>query len=186
MAKSTVTVAPAELLALELFQGLGASDVALLCMPERVVRFARGAVVFKQGDPADHLLLVVQGQLRAWAEVGGRSEPVADVFAGELVGEAALFPNAGRRTATLKSASATVALRLTRADLDALSGSKALAAIQRRMLQSTARRLRTTNHAMRRIWKRARETEAAARSSEARKPKSGLWSQFVSALGGLT
>jgi CRP-like cAMP-binding protein len=181
---------PAELLRLELFRGLSAADVAPLCAPTLVQDFPTGAVVFRQGDAADHLLLVVEGQLRAWAEVGGRSEPVADVFAGELVGEAALFRAAGQRTATLKAAEPTRAIRLTRDSLDDLSGSRVLAVLQRQMLVSTARRLRTTNHAMRRVWKRVQAAEAERRAQRPQAaeeaPTKGLWGQFLQALGGLS
>jgi len=183
---------PADLLRLELFRGLSAADVAPLCRPELVQDFPTGAVLFRQGDVADHLLLVVTGQLRAWAEVGGRSEPVADVFAGELVGEAALFRSAGRRTATLKASGPTRALRLTRTSLDALQGERVLAVLQRQMLVSTARRLRTTNHAMRRVWKRVQARELAnavipvkAPTPAAKPERKGLWGQFLDALGGL-
>lgn len=188
----TPSVTERDLLRLELFRSLSAADVAPLCRSELVQAFPAGATVFRQGDVADHVLLVFSGQLRAWAEVGGRSEPVADVFAGELVGEAALFRSAGRRTATLKAAKATLALRLTRAALDDLHGERVLALLQRQMLVSTARRLRTTNHAMRRVWRRVQDKE---RTVEARREgpaeaapaaRKGLWGQFLQALGSLS
>ena len=182
MSNRAVSIASPALLSLELFRGLGAYDVSALCTVARGVRYPRGSVVFQQGDPADHLLLVVRGQLQAWAVVGERRELVADVFAGELVGEASLYPGAGMRMATLTAVSETVAVRLTRADLDAMSGSRALAAIQRKMLESTARRLRSTNHAMRRIWKRGRATSHEESATEAGSP----WSRLVRALGELT
>ena len=185
----TAPLRPAELLRLDRFRGLSAADVAPLCQKELVHDYPTGAVVFRQDDVADHLLLVLSGQLRAWAEVGGRSEPVADVFAGELVGEAALFRSAGRRTATLKAAGPTRAIRLTRASLEDLSGERVLAVLQKQMLVSTARRLRTTNHAMRRVWKRVQASEAARRrpveSTQKNTERKGLWGQFLEALGSI-
>lgn len=180
---------PSALLRLELFRSLSAADVAPLCRAELIEAFPSGATVFRQDDVADHLLLVIEGQLRAWAEVGGRSEPVADVFAGELVGEAALFRSAGRRTATLKAAKATRAVRLTKEGLESLSGERVLAVLQRQMLISTARRLRTTNHAMRRVWKRVQQQQEIEVASEAAEPtpvpakRKGLWGQFLEVLG---
>lgn len=182
------TVSANDFLRLELFRSLSAGDVAPLCRGELIQDFPAGATVFRQGEVADHLLLVMSGQLRAWAEVGGRSEPVADVFAGELVGEAALFRSAGRRTATLKAAKSTRALRLTREGLDSLQGERVLALLQRQMLVSTARRLRTTNHAMRRVWRRVQERAEPPPGAEpppAATEKRGLWGQFLQALGSL-
>lgn len=138
--------------ALPLFRGVPTSALTELAEQGAPVHFAHGATVFKQGAPADHALLVLDGRLKAWAEEGERSQPVSDVFPGELVGEAALFGLKGIRTATLKAWAPTDALRLTAADLDALSGSPAVAALQRHMLQTLARRLRTTNHAARHLW----------------------------------
>lgn len=65
--------------------------------------FATGESLFHRGDPADHVLYVIQGSLRVVE---------ADVLLGpgELVGEMGLFSTDGRRTATV------------RADIDAVCG----------------------------------------------------------------
>jgi len=141
-----------ELESLSLFRGVPRSALTELSEQGTRVHFEHGTVVFKQGTQADHALLVLDGRLKAWAEEGARSQPVSDVFPGELVGEAALFGRHSVRTVTLKAWAPTETLRLTAADLDALSGSPAVAALQRHMLQTLARRLRTTNHAARRLW----------------------------------
>lgn len=139
---------------LPLFSGVPAAALEQLWSQGAAVQIPRGTEAFRQGAPADHCLLVVSGRLKAWAEQGGREQPVSDVFPGELVGEAALFDPSASRTATLRAWEDSLCLRLTPADLARLSGSPALAALQRHMLHTTARRLRTTHLAVRKQQKR--------------------------------
>jgi CRP-like cAMP-binding protein len=139
---------------LPLFGGVPPNSLDQLWRQGVAVQVPRGTEAFRQGAPADHCLLVVSGRLKAWAEQGDREQPVSDVFPGELVGEAALFDPSATRTATLRAWEDSLCLRLTPADLAQLSGSPALAALQRHMLHTTARRLRTTHHAVRKQLKR--------------------------------
>lgn len=174
---------------LPLFAGVHPAELELLLEQCTVQRHGKGSAVLRQGDPADHALLVVEGQLRAWAVVEGQQQAVAAVFKGEVVGEAALFPLAGRRTATLKADSHTTSLRFTRHSLDAMSGTQVLAALQHQMLLSTARRLRTTSDAMRIVLKRAQArqaTDAPAEEEATTKQQPGLGRSFLDTLGGLS
>ena len=173
------------------FRELTTAELRPLLGQGLVWDFPAGAVVFRQGEEADHLLLVLTGQLRAWAEVDENSEPVATVYAGELVGEAALFRSAGLRTVTLKAVLPTRVLRLDRAALDRMQGERVLAVLQRQMLSSTARRLRNTNHAMRRVWRRAHDAHPNRAEGMGAAPSLGedtpasRWTRFLQALGSL-
>lgn len=161
-----------------------------------VLRFDKGATVFKQGAPADHALLIVEGRLKAWAEEGARAQPVSDIFAGELVGEAALYGRGSVRTATLKAWAPTVALQLSQADVVALSGSPAVAALQRHMLQTLARRLRTTTHATRQLLAELPQPEApaapqrvevkGAEAPDEAAPRASLWAKVGQLFGRLS
>ena len=113
------------------------------------------------------------------------SEPMATVHAGELVGEAALFRAGGLRTATLKATEPTRTLRLTRERLEAMHGERVLAVLQKQMLMSTARRLRTTNHAMRRIWKRNSMLRPVDSPQVVASAPSSPWAQLLQAFGDL-
>jgi len=112
--------------------------------------WARGELVFRQGTPSDAAQLLLSGRMKAWAEEGGREQPVSDVFPGELVGEAALFAPGEPRTATLRAWEDSVALPLRAPTILALRCTALLAALQRHMIGVSARRLRTTEHALRR------------------------------------
>ena len=60
------------------FRALTTAELRPLLEQELLRDFSAGAVVFRQGEVADHLLLVLSGQLRAWAEVDENAEPVGD------------------------------------------------------------------------------------------------------------
>ena len=152
----------------------------------------RGGELCRQGDVADHALFIVQGRLKAWVREGTRERPVSDVWPGELVGEAALYAAAIHRTATLRAFNDSAALRLTREGLEAMGGTHALAALQENMLESMARRLRTTNHAIRRQWKAIQSHEDEAPASiegddtpEPAAPAPSPWGRLKSFLGEL-
>jgi putative peptide zinc metalloprotease protein len=73
-------------------------------------RFAAGATVFEEGEPADRLFIVVTGEAEL-STVGTKGRvPLAVMQAGDLVGELAFFSTRGRRNATLTALSE---LRLT-------------------------------------------------------------------------
>lgn len=157
------TDAPVDALAaLPLFRDVPRSELAMLTRVANWVQVPRGGELCRQGEIADHALFIVEGRLKAWVHEGTRERPVSDVWPGELVGEAGLYAAATHRTATLRAFDDSAALRLTRAGLDAMGGTHALAALQEHMLESMARRLRTTNHAIRRQWKAIQSHEDSA------------------------
>lgn len=166
---------------LALFDGVPDASLAQLWAQGQPQAVARGEVAFRQGAPADHCLLVVQGRLKAWAQQGDREQPVSDVWPGELVGEAALFDPAGTRTATLRAWEDSACLRLTAVDIRALSSSPALAALQRHMLVTAARRLRTTHHALRKQLRAAPETAGPAAPAPA--AGGSAWSRLARFFG---
>lgn len=72
----------------------GPMTLAMLVPAMEQQRYSAGATVFRQGDPADHVLYVIDGTLRV-VEGGTLLGP------GELVGEMGLFAADSRRTATI-------------------------------------------------------------------------------------
>ena len=170
------------LLNLPILRGAPMLEIQALWKRGTVVTFEKGAVVFRQGAPADHALLVVEGQLKAWLVAGEREQPLSEVFPGELVGEASLYGRQSRRTVTLRAWTRTVALKLTPADLEALAETQVVALLQRHMLATTARRLRTTNHAAKRLF--AKRSPPAASPKPA--PRRSAWQRLGDLLGSLT
>lgn len=150
------------LAALPLFRDVPRSELAMLLRVGQWVQIPRGGELCRQGEIADHAMFIVTGRLKAWVREGTRERPVSDVWPGELVGEAGLYAAASHRTASLRAFDDSTSLRLTRAGLEAMGGTHALAALQEHMLESMARRLRTTNHAVRRQWRAIQSHEESA------------------------
>lgn len=79
----------------------------------RVCDWNAGTVLLRQGIHSESLYLVTSGQLRVWVEHPTRSEWVASVGAGHVVGE----PEPGVCAATVVARVAGSGLRVRRADL---------------------------------------------------------------------
>jgi CRP/FNR family transcriptional regulator, cyclic AMP receptor protein len=76
-------------------------------------RLKEGAVLFRKGDPADHLYCLVDGQIEL-VEIGLRLEP------GRIFGEIAFFAPDRRRTLTARCAQAGTVLMIDEATLKQL------------------------------------------------------------------
>ncbi len=76
--------------------------------------FDAGAVIVRQGEPAESAYLIVEGTV----EVSRNGGPIAELGPGETFGEAALV-SGGERTATVTAESDVTVRVLTRAALDA-------------------------------------------------------------------
>jgi predicted acylesterase/phospholipase RssA/CRP-like cAMP-binding protein len=104
----------------ELFGAVEASALDEVVRELEAVRLAGGDVLFKEGDEADYLYLVVTGRLRASLTREGNSErAVGEAARGEVVGEIALLTDSPR-SATVRAIRDTELLRLSRAGFDSL------------------------------------------------------------------
>jgi CRP/FNR family cyclic AMP-dependent transcriptional regulator len=103
-----------------LFANLDAADLHLLAAAARRVRFPRGSVVFQEGDPGDHLLVVAKGRVKVslLGEDGGEAI-VSVVDAPALLGEIALLDQSPR-SATVVALEDTEFLNIARAPFLAL------------------------------------------------------------------
>ncbi len=83
--------------------------------------FSNGDVLFRQGDAAEGMFVVVNGRLRAVVEASpGDEQTIVEITAGETVGEFALF-TAEKRTATVYAVRETNAVYLSKAVFENLS-----------------------------------------------------------------
>src|SRR6188472_152146 len=102
----------------------------------------RGQMLVAQGEPSDALFVVLHGALAV--RKAGHSAPIAELRAGELVGEIGFFANVPR-TADVTAIRDTSVLMLTRAVYDELVEHTpeivevVLAALARRFAKETAR-----------------------------------------------
>ncbi len=78
--------------------------------------FAKGDTLWCAGDAADHMLVLLSGQLEVWGGVaGGDGQLLGRLGPGECVGELGLLVGE-RRTATVTCARTAEALRVSRSD----------------------------------------------------------------------
>jgi lysophospholipid hydrolase len=102
----------------ELFRELDDDAFARLDEIGRWVKLGAGEVLFRQGDAADALYVVVHGGLEVLVE--SRESEVVDVLGrGACIGEMAVLTH-GERSATARAVRDSELLRLDRADFEAL------------------------------------------------------------------
>jgi CRP/FNR family transcriptional regulator, cyclic AMP receptor protein len=91
-------VTPSDLLAgVDLFADLRSDEMARLADASRQEELRRGDVLFREGDEADRLYVVVQGRIAiSKRSVDGRESVVALMEEGDLFGEMGLFQPQGR------------------------------------------------------------------------------------------
>jgi CRP/FNR family transcriptional regulator, cyclic AMP receptor protein len=101
----------------ELLAGLPAEDVRRVLSRCRRRRFQKGEVIFHEGDPADALHLVVRGRIAIRiATTIGQAATIDFTYEGGMVGEQALLPPAGRRSATAVAIEETETMALSATD----------------------------------------------------------------------
>ena len=75
-----------------LFNGLEAGEIARISHDTRVIRIARGEVLFNKGDASTGLYLIVYGQIKlAFTSASGNEKVVDIVSQGQTFGEAVMF-----------------------------------------------------------------------------------------------
>jgi CRP-like cAMP-binding protein len=114
-----------------------------------------GAVVTREGEPAEGAFLVVEGRLRASVRVGDSERVVNEALAGEIIGEAGIFITGARRSATLTATEPTTTLRLTRELFRLSTGNSAVIATEQHLLRTLARRIANTDGLITRAWREA-------------------------------
>jgi cAMP-dependent protein kinase regulator len=133
------------------FSALSDHDCDVLLSVVKARRGAPGDVLFREGDRATSMLVVLDGGLSVRV---GESE-VARLGPGEVVGEMALFDveAAGLRTATVAARASTTVLELGRDAVAVLRKGAPLvvAALHRAILGDVTRRLRAVNDRVERV-----------------------------------
>ena len=115
----SVKVALEFLASTDLFGEVDSAGLEEVARSLEAVRLSGGQRLFKEGDEADCLYLVVSGRLRAYVSRDGGEAPVGEAGRGEVVGEIALLTHTPR-SATVRAIRDTELLRLSRAGFDAL------------------------------------------------------------------
>jgi len=102
-----------------LFKGLSKEDLDRLYQVGRLQRYQVGDLVFKEGEPGNHLILIMNGHVRV-TTVGKQGEvELAKLKRGGILGEVSLLT--GRpRTATVTALDEVEAIAIENQEMEAL------------------------------------------------------------------
>lgn len=96
-----------------LFNGLPTPRLKLIAYTADVVRFEPGEVIVQQGDLADAVYIILEGQAEVWlGDADGRSMQVNTMGPNTLFGEIAVLCR-GRRTTTVRAGSPVVTFKIS-------------------------------------------------------------------------
>jgi CRP/FNR family cyclic AMP-dependent transcriptional regulator len=127
-----------------LFAGLPTARLKLIAYTAEVVRFEPGEVMVKQGDHADAVYIVMEGEAEVWlADAEGHEIHVTTMGANSLFGEIAVIARSRRTTSvrakgrvTTFKISDTVFLDLVRSSPDI--GMRVMMVLAQRLERTTA------------------------------------------------
>jgi CRP-like cAMP-binding protein len=96
-----------------LFRSLPTPRLKLIAYTAEVVRFEPGEVIVQQGDPADAVYIVAEGEAEVWLErADDRPAPLGAMGPSTLFGEIAVLCR-GRRTTTVKAKGPVVTFKIS-------------------------------------------------------------------------
>ena len=159
---------------LKVFEGVPLKDLDDLLRITAPKRYPVGSVIFRQGQPASGAALLLRGRLDVSVTAeGGGAHCVGQVHPGEIAGEQGLFISQGVRNATVTAMEESLCLTLTLRLLQDGRGNTAVVALERRLIASLARRVRSTNLAIQKAWKEELQARQAAAPPEPSAPTFG-------------
>lgn len=125
-----------------LCEGLSEAEIAQVFELFEVREIAAGSALYREGDPADALYVVLEGRL----EVQRRGTRLGEVDPGQSVGEMSLFLKSPTRSATVTAESAVTVLRVGRERFrEALVARDIPAMLVANLTEELADRLRAAN-----------------------------------------
>lgn len=125
---------------IDLFAALPFDLREALCRSLETVRLSRGDVLVEEGAEPDAMYVVVSGRFEV--RTGNRAGALAEIGAGQLIGEVA-FLGGGGRTATVSALRESVVMRLTRTAFEEVAAKSP--AIWETLTITLARRLADRN-----------------------------------------
>ena len=106
---------------IRLFAHLPADELRLLLTALERVHLNSGDILFREGEPAEHLYIVAQGQLEINMASGTNDELVLNVIGeGEYIGEMGIIMPGGRRTAGARARGEVMLLSMSRSTFQEL------------------------------------------------------------------
>ena len=98
---------------IELFRGIGSTELELLAQQLTEQRYAAGEVVFREGDPADRVFFLLSGTMRVYVDREGQTITYKHMEAGECFGEMSLIEDIPR-AASVRAESPTHCVTLSK------------------------------------------------------------------------
>ncbi len=96
-----------------LFAGLPTARLKLIAYTGEIVRFEPGEVIVQQGDPADAVYVISEGEAEVWlTALDGHTMRLGTLDRHSLFGEIAVLCH-GRRTATVRAKDRVVTLKIS-------------------------------------------------------------------------
>lgn len=144
---SSTGMTAAALAEIDLFRELSEASLADLAPRLRVGTRGPGEVIFREGEPATEMYVLLAGELEVVkASRSGRETRVAILGPGDVFGEMAILDHEAR-SATVRSLSPVRLLRLSANDTDELAvrDIHAYATVLRTVARNVSRRLRVTD-----------------------------------------
>jgi hypothetical protein len=104
-----------------LFRSFSVDEMVAVIQGLRLLSFARGDVILREGEPGDRLYMLTSGMVRAFRKdaASGRQLRVADLKEGAFFGEVSILTR-GPRTATVAALTPCELLELDRPTLDSI------------------------------------------------------------------
>jgi CRP-like cAMP-binding protein len=96
-----------------LFAGLPTARLKLIAYTAEIVRFGPGEPIVRQGDPADAVYIVTEGEAEVWLrDAEGHEVLLATMGRNSLFGETAVLSR-GRRSATVSAKGAVTTFKIS-------------------------------------------------------------------------
>ncbi len=126
---------------------MSSEHLDLLCKNAREIEYKRDQILFRQGDPANRMLLIEEGKIVIEAHEAGKTVPIQTFGTGDVLGWSWLFPPfswlfQGRATEPTKVIALDGAHLLIAAEQDHDFGYE----LMKRVSQMLIHRVQTTRH----------------------------------------
>jgi CRP/FNR family transcriptional regulator, cyclic AMP receptor protein len=134
---------PEELKHIAVLQGIDGDALTRLAAALEEKNYADGEAIFAEGDPGDSMYFIVSGRARIEKRAQSVHKVLTTLEAGDYFGEMALLDQKPRSAAAIASGQ-TRALRLSKADFDALQNQSSLAgmSVLFAMIRTSSERIR--------------------------------------------
>jgi serine phosphatase RsbU (regulator of sigma subunit) len=104
-----------------LFAGLPPEEIKRIASAMRWCQFEEGAILFREGDVADRMYVLIEGRVAIIKGLGSSSERTLALYGtGSFLGEMALFDPGSQRSATARAIDDVHLLEMSHAELDVL------------------------------------------------------------------